>query len=573
MKYVSMGLSVIPIKPFTKVPSIRSWREFQTRIMTPDEVEDNFNLDDNIALICGAISGITTVDLDDYKKKSNLDLHSPLFVTTPRKGKHFYYRYREGGNTVNQKLATDIRSDGGYVLIPNSTVRYFDDLNHKDLITAEGNYTWNLWPTKEMFRRLPELPEEIAKQLYGSDKPYERFDVNTAIGVTKGGRNSLFYKASCSALRKNEDQFAAWEEVWALNATFKPPLELAEAKRTFESAVKFITSTPFTFPMRPPVSAQMPKPILQKTFAPVVERQGYRPTTSEQDLADVVKIFKEGKNMGQSTGYPELDNIMGGFLPGQSYLLFADTSVGKSSFVINMVVRMTLSGVKAMYFDLENSMDMTMERVLLVANKGEMTLSDWRIARAKRDGDVIDKYVEAASEVMKNLYVWDLNKIDNRYGEILWSGVKRCIEEGVADGVKYFFIDHLHYFSPAESDFAVLGEIAREINNLCALNGVSIMTLAHTKKGLITTTKDGKVQTVRPTVDFISGAGLIAKHTKNIIALRRNTAAEDPVQRAEVTVYVDKTKYGPAGDFPLEYNEDTLIFSSTMRGLSFNDFK
>jgi RecA-family ATPase len=135
------------------------------------------------------------------------------------------------------------------------------------------------------------------------------------------------------------------------------------------------------------------------------------------------------------------------------------------------------------------------------------------------------------------------------------------IEEEVQNGARFVVIDHLHYFSPSETDHAYLGEVMRQINNLCAVHGISVLVVAHTKKGLVVTDKEGKVRSLKPSIDYISGSGMISRHSKNVISLYRNVAGENAEERKTTIVRVDKTKYGPVGQFDLEFHEQNLCFT------------
>jgi hypothetical protein len=220
-------------------------------------------------------------------------------------------------------------------------------------------------------------------------------------------------------------------------------------------------------------------------------------------------------------------------------------------------VALSSRGVKTVYFDLENPLELTIERLAFVSSGGLLSLDEWRTAQVQKKEEVFDDALKRVGKL--SLEVWDLNKLTDRFGDITWEGVKRCIEESILAGVRVVVLDHLHYFSPSVTDHAVLGEVMREINNLCAVNNISIVVVAHTKKGL-TYVKDEKVKVIRPRIDDISGSALIGKHCKNIISLQRNSAAIEKEERQETTVYVDKTKFGPTGSFKIRFSEDQLCF-------------
>jgi len=136
LECLGQGWSIIPCSPSTKRPCIDSWKEFQTRQPTHEEVERWFILrpDAHIALITGAISGIVVVDCDNessQKFAAANDLSSPIRVET-RRGVHYYFKHpmdgvrrppRVGSNAGRNWFhcdGLDFRGDGSYVIIPPS---------------------------------------------------------------------------------------------------------------------------------------------------------------------------------------------------------------------------------------------------------------------------------------------------------------------------------------------------------------------------------------------------------------------------------------------------------------------
>lgn len=555
VKYIELGWSVIPIIEGSKRPS-RAWKEYQEKRMTAVEAIEAFSGASNIGLVCGDISGVLVIDDDSYKKAAGeeaIKLDTPLFCITPRGGKHYYFRYCDGGNTVNQALAMDIRSKGGYVLLPPSFVRYENG--------DSGYYTWENEPSKEILDTLPDAPESVLRAIYGSSRPDTHsdpispllepfrppFETSSMLNVKEGGRNNSLSRLALSVLNKY-DEVTAWSLIQGANKTFSPPLDDKEVLAVFGSALK-------KFKESPPVKRGEVKPTVNTE--PVVNSD-FKKTTLREDLTAAKKVYMEGKTRGESTGFSKLDALIGGFISGQSYLVYADTSVGKSIFTINMLVALAKRGVKTIYFDLENPIELTIERLAFVSSAGMISLGEWRTALEGKNSSFVDDALSRVETL--SLDVWDVNKLTDRFGDITWAGVRKCIEEAVDSGVRIVVIDHLHYFSPSETDHAFLGEVMRQVNNLCAQYNISIVVVAHTKKGLMFAGKDDVVRVMRPTIDHISGSGLIGKHCKNIIALQRNAAAQDQIERQTTTVFVDKTKFGPTGEFKLRFSEDQLCF-------------
>ena len=56
--------------------------------------------------------------------------------------------------------------------------------------------------------------------------------------------------------------------------------------------------------------------------------------TGKERLFDLIDKGRVGKNIGLSIGLPKLELYMDGLLPGTSYLIAAQSGVGKSTFIL-----------------------------------------------------------------------------------------------------------------------------------------------------------------------------------------------------------------------------------------------
>jgi hypothetical protein len=138
-KLVNKGFSVIPIKGMDKVPAISSWKEFQKRKPSDEELHKYFDHGDkNIGVVCGKISGgadsegkqyaLVVMDSDDPKTLDFLIeggiskfLQRTLIVKTG-KGYHAYFLVPENAliNKRFENLKIDIKGEGSYVVAPPS---------------------------------------------------------------------------------------------------------------------------------------------------------------------------------------------------------------------------------------------------------------------------------------------------------------------------------------------------------------------------------------------------------------------------------------------------------------------
>lgn len=160
-RYAKAGISVIPTHPAnsgkkSKRPALRSWKEYQERIPSEQELQEFFPNGSSVAVVCGQVSGgLEIIDFDDPEttepffhelQAADSDLAKRLvYQSTPSGGLHLIYRCPEVEG--NQKLAMDetgqevrieTRGQGGYFLVfPSPGYLMEGDLTKVPVITIE----------------------------------------------------------------------------------------------------------------------------------------------------------------------------------------------------------------------------------------------------------------------------------------------------------------------------------------------------------------------------------------------------------------------------------------------------
>lgn len=126
--YHNRGLSVIPCEMGTKKPVV-PWKKYQTT--RPNDVElrtwEKKYPKCNVAVICGAISGMIVLDIDSeegyrwIKENGHAIPPTPRVESSPGKG-HFYFQHPgfPVKNMIRKLPGIDIKGDGGYVVAPPS---------------------------------------------------------------------------------------------------------------------------------------------------------------------------------------------------------------------------------------------------------------------------------------------------------------------------------------------------------------------------------------------------------------------------------------------------------------------
>ena len=128
-KYISKGFSFFPLRKKSKKP-LFDWAVYQTRRPTQEEVSDwrSKGLLNQVAIVCGAVSGIIVLDVDDpptfeaWIKEHNYSMPPTPMVRTSGDKYHAYFKHPGGKikNSVKKIPGADIKADGGYVVAPPS---------------------------------------------------------------------------------------------------------------------------------------------------------------------------------------------------------------------------------------------------------------------------------------------------------------------------------------------------------------------------------------------------------------------------------------------------------------------
>lgn len=231
-----------------------------------------------------------------------------------------------------------------------------------------------------------------------------------------------------------------------------------------------------------------------------------------------------------NTGYPELDRIIKGFLPGHLYTLTGVENVGKTSLACNFAIRVARQpGRRVLYIALEPENTVVRYLASVHANKRFDELEQGDYLFEGLDIDVLGKKdVANATELVEIIQSYE------RYDLVI--------------------IDHIGYFITSEGNY-----LQQQSNTIKALAGLTkekrcaILQIAHLRKR-----PQGQKKTYVPTSDDIAGSGAFKQDSTEVMIVTRSylTEREDEVELFEFgKLYVTKTKAGPNGAFEIHFSE------------------
>jgi hypothetical protein len=226
--YIERGFSVIPVG-VDKKPMVK-WEQYQSRKATADEVErwSKLTKKPNIAIVTGRISGIIVVDVE---AGGSIEGYTPTVIAnTGGGGWHFYYKhpgYEIKNSARKLRELTDIRGDGGYVVVPPSL--------HK----SGKHYDWSASPETSDFADIPDWVLQTLAPAKTESHEANDWEQLLAQDNNEGNRNDMAAKVAGYLLRtvnKPHWDSTGWASLVAWNlAHNKPSLPEQELRQVWDS--------------------------------------------------------------------------------------------------------------------------------------------------------------------------------------------------------------------------------------------------------------------------------------------------------------------------------------------------
>jgi replicative DNA helicase len=251
-------------------------------------------------------------------------------------------------------------------------------------------------------------------------------------------------------------------------------------------------------------------------------------------VKEVVKLRLEDRELEKlapSTGYPTLDQLIKGFVPGRLYTLTGDTNSGKTALACNFAHNVTCQTKTVLYFALEPD-------------------------RALVEYLASIEYECPFSEISKEqLLAYDTDHIDI-YGADQVNTIQGLIA-AVETNKRYdlVIVDHIGYFvkSNTSNYYVEQGNVLKQLALLAQRCQTAIMLIAHLNKQA-----NVGVDHWIPNMNQISGTGAFKQDSDDVIILARKPEKIMDLDDAltfsdEGLIFINKTKAGKNGVVPVNF--------------------
>lgn len=209
---------------------------------------------------------------------------------------------------------------------------------------------------------------------------------------------------------------------------------------------------------------------------------------------------------GISTGYSNLDKLLGGIAPEELVVVAGGTGQGKTQLVQCIIENMALDNNPVLFFTLE------MPPV-------ETTIRFMKMIKSKIHESILPE--------LPIYYYYGTN--------VTLPILEKAIVKGVEMGIKCVVIDHIHFFAKGnDNQAAEIGNIAREIKLLARKYKLPIILIAHIRK----TGNPTKI----PGLEDIKDSSGVAQDADTVLTVWRDMESDDETTQRELKVKVRKNR-------------------------------
>lgn len=489
LNYLSLGWSVIPLKPKSKEPLIK-WQEFQKHHASASEVREWLTKwpSLNLGIVTGSISNLCIVDLDGPEGLASgqkLGLKSSV-VSLTGNGRQLWYQNVDGLQNSVKLLAPgmDVRAEGGYVVAPPS-------------IHPNGKiYRWiNTGPSVLSVKTLPSFPEHlIVKDAVANGSAVksknERGWIADALAeMTNGNIDNTLFKI-CSRLRNDG---LTEEDAMVL---LSPHAERAGA-----------TPGHLADKIRNVWGRYEPKASRSQGIHGSTASNGalILHSPSNPDSVDEYSRRQLGESRDETlaTGYTHFDTLSKGLKKGEVLTVAARTGVGKTNWVIRPITEFCRNGKTVLLFSTEMSFDQIWGRYTATLERNE----DFKTHKFF----ICDEFtpnIERIEEAIKNV------------------------------NPDLFIFDHISHIG---TDYHIISKFMSEIKRLSRLYNIPAIVTAQLNRNADYVEQGTRIE---PRLSMIQGSDQIGQMSAQVLLLNEKRIVEGTT---EIEGIIVKNRHGDKG--------------------------
>ena len=243
-------------------------------------------------------------------------------------------------------------------------------------------------------------------------------------------------------------------------------------------------------------------------------------------------MYKAGDIPGVPTGYVSLDKKIGGFQKGEFTVLAARTGIGKTEFIVNIIVNQLRQKIVCGVFSAEMAATRIIQRLIFT----EAGMCQSLFVHGKATPSDFSMLTDSATELYgREAFLDDTPAI--AFSE-LRSKARRMVNRGA----KILYVDYLtliRYGSKNTPRHERIGELSKEFQRLARELDIPIVVLSQLNR-----TGEG----AQPSLDMLRQSGEIEEDADLILFLHRDRAS------TTTKLIIAKSRDGASGAVEFQYN-------------------
>ena len=265
----------------------------------------------------------------------------------------------------------------------------------------------------------------------------------------------------------------------------------------------------------------------------------------------IQEIYKDPtKAYGMLLGIDEIDKITKGFKKQDFIVLGAATSIGKSAFELELIVRLTQRGYKGAIFSLEMSSKQIYNR--MAANTSQITLDTF--ATGSFNEFQIES-IKSKLEFLKTIYIDDTRGVSSDYIADQIGRLKR--EKGLDFVMVDYIQDVKEQGETTDNGGSAISRVCRKLRAAAQKYDVAVFGLSQVVRDV------AKRQDKRPTVGDLAGSTGIETSADMIILLYRDDYYYPDTKKPNVVeIDIAKQRNGGLGKAELQFDRKKQSFYS-----------
>lgn len=284
----------------------------------------------------------------------------------------------------------------------------------------------------------------------------------------------------------------------------------------------------------------------------------------EEALSNFEKFLtNKGVIQGQSTGYEKLDKMCNGLKPGDMFIIAARPSMGKTSFLLNIIEHIALNEKKpVLLFSCEMPAVQIAERLLYarsgikraeIIKRGNLSpLEMKRFSEAYKEMDASRLVIDDTAAISINELRAKARRVMRDQGEL------------AAIGVDYLQLMRSHSQQAVSSREREVAEISSGLKALAKELKVPVIVLAQLNRGPESRTGNSlgvpRMSDLRESGSIEQDADMIGLLYRSAYYAEDEEARQKNIGRANLNLA--KNRNGETGDVPLHFEAELMRFTS-----------